>query len=441
MESNATHLLIFTRYPFPGKAKTRLIPALTPLGAARLQRRMTEHAVCVARLTVRTAAPGGCSEIRVCCTGASRRDFRAWLGTDLQYTPQVSGNLGFRMEQAFDRAFRNGAGSALLIGTDVPGITSDILHQAIRNLRYKDMVLGRALDGGYYLIGMNAPFPKVFEGVDWGTGMVYEQTRANIRRLGLTLADLPALQDMDRPEDLVTLRSDPRFNDLFSGKSIISVVIPTLNESKTIGRLLNRLGRSEEIERIVVDGGSSDKTRDIAAREGAVVLETAGGRAFQQNRGAEMARGRILFFLHADTLPPERFGDRIRAALECPSTVAGAFRFRTDDGRPVMRLVEWVTNIRSGLFQMPYGDQGIFLEKRVFEEMGRFPSMPVMEDFALMRRLRSRGRVVTLSDAAVTSARRWQRLGVVRTTLINQMMVLGFLGGLPIRSLKRLYHK
>jgi len=91
------------------------------------------------------------------------------------------------------------------------------------------------------------------------------------------------------------------------------------------------------------------------------------------------------------------------------------------------------------MFQLPYGDQGIFLEKRVFDEMGGFPPIPIMEDFVLMRRLRDRGRVVTLSDAAITSARRWQHLGVIRTTFMNQIMILGFLGGMPIQRLERLY--
>ncbi|MDQ1335917.1 MAG: uncharacterized protein QG552_2867 [Thermodesulfobacteriota bacterium] len=439
MKQYASHILIFTRYPIPGKAKTRLIPPLGIEGAARLHRRMTEYAVGVARLTGRAAGSGGDPVITVCYTGAPRKDFRAWLGTDLQYAPQASGDLGARMERAFDRAFRKGAGSALLIGTDVPGMTSDILHQALQALRANDIVLGRAADGGYYLIGMKSPFPGIFDGVDWGTGRVYEQTRDHIRRLGLTCADLLPLRDVDRPEDLAAIRNDLRFSNLFSGRSLISVIIPTLNESGTIGRLLDRLGRAEGIEPIVADGGSRDGTRDIAARGGAKVLEEFGGRALQQNAGADVAQGRILLFLHADTLPPEGYADKIRTALDCPAIVGGAFRFKTDDDSAVMRLVEWVTNIRSAMFQLPYGDQGIFLEKRVFDEMGGFPPIPIMEDFVLMRRLRARGRVVTLSDAAIISARRWQHLGVIRTTLMNQIMILGFLGGMPIHKLGRFY--
>jgi len=441
MTPRIPHILVFARYPAPGRAKTRLIRALGTEGAARLHRRLTEHVAGVARAARNVATPGTGVEITVCCTGAPRRAFRTWLGMDFHYASQGPGDLGARMARAFNRAFRKGAISAVLIGTDVPGITSDILHQALQALQGNDTVLGRAADGGYYLIGMRSLFPGMFDHVDWGTGRVYEQTRGHIRRLGLTCADLPVLQDVDRPEDLGPLGADPRFSDLFSGKALVSVIIPTLNEYHAIGRLLDRLLISGEIERIVADGGSDDGTRDMAARSGATVLEVSGGRAFQQNAGAAIARGRILFFLHADTLPPEAYADKIRTAMDDPSIAAGAFRFKTDEDSPGMRLVEWVTNMRSALFQLPYGDQGIFLEKRVFEEMGGFPPMPIMEDFALMRRLRNRGRVLTLSDAAITSARRWRHLGVFRTTLVNQVMVLGFLGGMPIQMLARLYRK
>ncbi|MCF8143412.1 MAG: TIGR04283 family arsenosugar biosynthesis glycosyltransferase [Deltaproteobacteria bacterium] len=439
MTSGIPHILILARYPVPGRVKTRLVRALGPGGSARLHRRMTEHVAGVAR-GVRDAEETGTGvEITICYTGASRRDFRTWLGMDFQYAPQGTGDLGARMARAFDRVFQKGAGPAVLVGTDVPGITSDILHQTLQALRGNDVVLGRAADGGYYLIGMRSPFPGVFDPIDWGTGRVYEQTRSRIRSLGLTCADLPVLQDVDRPEDLGPLRTDPRFSDLFSGGPLVSVIIPTLNEYRTINRLLDRLLLSEKIERIVADGGSDDGTRDMAARSGATVLEVSGGRAFQQNAGAAIARGRILFFLHADTLPPEGYAGKIRAALDDPSIAGGAFRFKTDEDSPGMRLVEWVTNLRSRVVQLPYGDQGLFLEKRVFDEMGGFPPMPIMEDFVLMRRLRIRGRIVTLSDAAITSARRWQHLGVVRTTLVNQVMILGFLGGMPIQMLERLY--
>jgi uncharacterized protein len=400
---------------------------------------MTEHVVKTARATPGPGIGPADVAITICYTGASKRDFCAWLGTDLRFEKQISGDLGARMLGAFETALRKGASAVIGIGTDLPGMTPGILRNAIEALRHKDVVIGRADDGGYYLIGMTSRHPRLFQGIDWGTGGVYEQTCERIRRLGLALAETPRLKDVDRPEDLEAILDDPGFSDVFSGRPSLSIIIPTLNESDTIARMLKCLGRSEDVEPIVADGGSLDETCDIAAREGAKVLKVQGGRAMQQNAGAAAAKGGILLFLHADTMLPAAYAERIRRALDCPSTVAGAFRFETDDQRRVMRLVERVTNLRSTVFQMPYGDQGLFLEKRVFDEMGGFHPLPIMEDFELVQRLRRRGRIVTLPQAALTSARRWQRLGMVRTTLINQIMIAGFLMGMPIQRLHRLY--
>ena len=430
--------MIFCRYPVPGEAKTRLIPALGAEGAARLHRRITEYTVASAR-AARKADGLNDLGITVCHTGARQRNFKAWLGSDLHYELQPSGDLGVRLQQAFKTAFRKGVKSAIAVGSDIPDLTSEILCQARENLRDHDIVLGPAADGGYYLIGMKSLHPELFFAIDWGTAQVYEQTRDRIKRLGLNLADLPLLNDMDRPEDLTTIRNRPRFTDIFAKKSLVSVIIPTLNEAIVIGRVLDRLQPADAIEVIVADGGSLDDTREIAAQAGARVMEVCGGRAAQQNAAAAAAKGRILLFLHADTLLPNGYADMIRLALARPATVAGAFRFKTDDSRVAMRLIEWTTNFRSTVFQWPYGDQGIFIEKRVFDEMDGFASIPIMEDFEFVRRLRRRGTIITLSEAAITSAQRWQQLGVTRTTMINQIMIAGFLSGVSIKQLNRLY--
>ncbi|MCP4118711.1 MAG: DUF2064 domain-containing protein [Desulfobacteraceae bacterium] len=432
------HIIIFGRYPVPGEAKTRLIPALGPEGAARLHRRMTEHVVAMARSAVRKTGQRN-TGITFCFTGAPLKAFQTWLGHDLAYLAQPSGDLGFRMLWAFKMAFLGGAGAAVVIGCDLPDLTADIIEQALERLEKSNIVLGPAADGGYYLIGMKSLHPGVLAGIDWGTGYVYQQTRHRIKALDLDFAELPTLRDVDLPEDLTRLRADPCFAPLFDQKPLISVIIPVLNEARALGPVLKRVQEEEAVETIVVDGGSRDDTRDIAARAGARVVEVTGGRAVQQNAGAALAGGRWLLFLHGDTLLPEGYAGMIREAMTCPGTVAGAFRFRTDDPGPGMRLIQWVTNLRSRFLQLPYGDQGLFMEKRVFDEEGGFAALPIMEDFELVGRLRRRGKIVTLPHAAVTSARRWKQLGMVRTTLINQMMIAGFLRGRPIHRLLRLY--
>lgn len=426
-----THILLFARYPVAGQAKTRLIPELGPDGAARLHRRMTEHAVAVAR-EAGTA-------LTVCCTGGKRRDFRAWLGPDLDIATQPELDLGGRLQWAFERAFRGGASRVLAIGTDVPGITDRILRAAVDALATHDGVLGPALDGGYYLIGMTRPHPQLFAKMDWGTERVGAQTRAEIQRLSLSFYELAPLSDVDVPADLTALRRDPGFAELLEDRPPLSVVIPTLNEAHTIGATVARVRQTGAVEVLVADGGSTDATREVARQAGAVVLDVPGGRAAQLNAGATRAAGRRLLFLHADTWVPNDFASLIPSALDNPATVAGAFRFRTDGKGWRMRLIEWGTNLRSTVFQWPYGDQGLFLEKRVFEELGGFAALPIMEDFDLVRRLRRRGRIVTLAAPVMTSARRWVQLGPLRTWLRNQGMIIGYRLGIAPERLARFY--
>ena len=429
------HLLLFARYPVPGLCKTRLIPAFGPEGAARLHRRLAEHAAAVAR----AAGERDGTKVTVCFTGGSAQDVRSWLGNDFAYAGQSPGDIGVRLSRALATVFRGQRQRALIFGSDVPDLSPELLLQALAGLREHDVVLGPAADGGYYLIGMMRDRPELFTDIDWETERVFAQTRAAIERQGLSVAELPVLNDVDLPADAAVLRDDPRFADVWTGRPLLSVIVPALNESASLGRILECVRRADGIEIILADGGSRDATRAIAELAGATVLLTGGGRAAQQNAGAAVARGRHLLFLHADTLLPEGYAQMIRGALDCPATVAGAFRFRTDGCGAGMRLVEWGANVRSSVFHWPYGDQGLFLEKRVFDELGGFAPLPIMEDYELVSRLRRRGPVVTLSEAAITSARRWRRLGALRTTVRNVSMIAGYRSGVSPERLARFY--
>ena len=431
----ADRLILFARYPVPGQAKTRLIPALGPEGAARLHRRLTEHAVAVARAAGRGARAG----LTICFTGAPRRDFRRWLGADLAYAAQPVGDLGARLRHAFSSAFRDGARRVIVFGADIPDISPQILIQAFAGLDAHDVVLGPAADGGYYLIGLKRDVPVLFSGISWGTELVRGQTHAVIGSLGLSVAELPTLGDVDLPVDAAALRNDPRFADVWTGSPLLSVIVPTLDEAAGLGRTLEQLRHATDVEIVVADGGSRDATREIAATAGVRVIVVTGGRAAHLNAGAATSHGRFLLFLHADTLPPAGYAEVIRRALEDPRVAAGAFGFRIDGPGAALRLVEWGANLRSALLLLPYGDQGLFLERRVFDELGGFSPLPIMEDYELVRRLRRRGAVVTLDDAAVTSARRWQRLGALRTTVRNLAMIAGYSAGVPPERLARLY--
>lgn len=447
--SGLVKVLVFTRYPRPGEVKSRLIPALGATVAARLQRRLCQEVVAGIREFRQSRSPDE-TLLTICTTGADRKKFRAWLGSDLEYREQAGGGLGERLSAAMIAALGPAGGwnrnrvrtaALLMIGSDLPGLDPALLHRATAALQDHDIVLGPARDGGYYLIGLKEPRPQLFAGIAWGTEKVREQTCAIIKRLGLKLALLPQLTDIDRPGDLAELRRDHRFADLFEPEPLLSVIVPTLNEAERIGPTIAALGRAQGVEIIVADGGSRDRTRQLAAAAGATVLQTSGGRAGQQNTAARQARGRYLFFLHADTLPPPGYQHLIRQALDDPATVAGAFRLRINGASPSLRLMEWGANRRSRLRQLPYGDQGLFMEKRIFDELGGFADLPIMEDYQLVDRLRRRGRVVTLPEPVITAGRRWQNRGVWRTFLINQALIIGFRVGIAPQRLAALYRR
>ncbi|MGB3202031.1 MAG: TIGR04283 family arsenosugar biosynthesis glycosyltransferase [Nodosilinea sp.] len=219
----------------------------------------------------------------------------------------------------------------------------------------------------------------------------------------------------------------------------ISVVIPALDEAANLPSVLDTIQAATQIEVIVVDGGSSDGTATVAQAMGTKVVRSAPGRSHQQNQGARVASGSILLFLHADTRLPEGFEGAIRQTLARPGVVAGAFRLTINGQGKRLRWVEWGVNLRSRLLQMPYGDQGLFVTAEVFHQLGGFPDLPMMEDFELVRQLRKLGRVAIAPEAVVTSDRRWRRLGILRTTLANQAMIIGYLLGVDPHRLARWY--
>jgi uncharacterized protein len=221
----------------------------------------------------------------------------------------------------------------------------------------------------------------------------------------------------------------------------ISVIIPTLNEASKLPRTLESLGQHENTEITVVDGGSDDRSREVARHFGAVVLESRRGRALQMNHGASVSSGDVFLFLHADTFLPEAWTETIREALADPGVCGGAFSFMVERNSFGLRMIERLANFRARRFSLPYGDQGIFVRSCVFKEMGGFPDLPIMEDFEFMRLLRKRGTIRILPDPAVTSGRRWERLGVLRTTAINQAVIVGYYMGVAPEKLARFYRK
>jgi uncharacterized protein len=429
----AGRLILFTRHPVAGKVKTRLIPALGAEGATALHRRLMLRALRTALALCASREVG--MEIRI--DGGDEDAMGHWVGDGHWCRPQGDGDLGERMAEAFDASFAEGSQATVLIGSDCPSLTPERLAEAFDALRSHPVVLGPATDGGYYLVGLTRPFPELFRGIAWGTSAVLSETLRHLDGARLKPALLEPLDDLDRPQDLPAWRRLVESED--ADLSAVSVIIPALNEAARIGATMESASAGAPHEILVVDGGSTDHTPAIAKAAGAIVLASKPGRARQMNAGAARATGNVLLFLHADTRLPAGWATVVRDILGRQGVVAGAFGFRVEEPFAGRWLVEFTTNLRSRWMQSPYGDQGQFLRRALFEELGGFANLPIMEDYDMNRRLRRRGRLVTAKAAAITSGRRWRRLGIVRTSVLNKLMIAGYHLGVRPDRLARFY--
>lgn len=219
----------------------------------------------------------------------------------------------------------------------------------------------------------------------------------------------------------------------------ISVVIPTLNEAGTIAQTLHWLRQAGECEIIVVDGGSNDGTAEIAGILADVVLSAPQGRARQMNAGARVATGDVLLFVHADTRIPHGFPALLDQALRDPRVVGGRFDVCLDAEGWLFRLIENSMNIRSRLTQISTGDQAIFVQRQIFQSVGGYPDLELMEDLELSRKLKRIGKIACLRTQVTTSARRWQRDGVAKTIMRMWMLRLCHFLGVPSERLRAFY--
>lgn len=220
---------------------------------------------------------------------------------------------------------------------------------------------------------------------------------------------------------------------------MISVIIPTLNEEGYIEKTIRSARKGNDIEIIVADSGSTDRTVEIAENLADKVVLAPQGRGAQMNAGVVEAKGDILLFLHADTILPDGWDGLVCEALKNGDIAGGAFRFDTSKKSPVLRFISMMVNLRSRFMSLPYGDQGIFLRRDIFEKIGGFRKMPIMEDVEMVRSIKKLGRLQILKAPVTTSSRRWEKEGWILTTARNLMLLFLYLLGVPAKRLGRLY--
>jgi rSAM/selenodomain-associated transferase 2 len=220
----------------------------------------------------------------------------------------------------------------------------------------------------------------------------------------------------------------------------ISVIVPVLNEAALLEGFLSHLRALDpEAEIIVIDGGSSDKTIAIAERLADRAIVAPRGRASQMNAGAAIAQGEVLWFLHADLAPPRDSIAQIAALLANPNIAGGYFRLRFPRQEWIYRVSDSVGNLGVDLFGFALGDHGIFCRRSAFDHAGPYPIVPILEDAELCRRLRRVGRMTQLPGKIVSSPRTFETWGPYRTTSVYFLILVLYVGGVPIVWLNRIY--
>lgn len=220
---------------------------------------------------------------------------------------------------------------------------------------------------------------------------------------------------------------------------MVTIIVPIYNEERVLSKnIADFLNLSRRAELLFVDGGSIDRSIEIVSGAGSL-LHSGKGRSLQMNKGGFSAKGNILFFMHADTMISPDTLLAIERAINNRGFIGGCLTQRIDRDAFIYRLIEKQGNARANRRKIFYGDQGIFVKKDVFERIGGFPEVPIMEDALFTQQLRRMGQTIVLPDRIMVSARRWEKNGVIKTTLFFSLIIMLFRLGAPLRKIKQFY--
>ncbi len=438
MKHNA--LLIFLRYPEAGKVKRRLSEQIGSQRAAEVYEKLIRRTLGVVCDFKRRAL-----ETRIVLfhtPGDPLDKLKNKFRGPWEFRAQEGEHLGARMANALRAAFATGAGKAVLIGTDLADIEATDIEGAFRVTGEKVAVLGPAADGGFYLIGTDRPIGPALDFSAWGSGEVFSRTARELEAAGFCVRPAAERNDVDCKRDLDGLERDFLFS------SSISIIIPTLTEAQKLSPLLcyleNSVWPGDEI--VVVEGGAFEKIARRRISPALTVVSTRKGRGIQQNAGVILSGGTILFFLHDDTIPPPEFPYLIRRACRDNRAALGCFKLRFLPSNRALGLIAAWANLRTALFKLPYGDQGLFCPRQAFEKVGGFGRSYLMEDvdlarkFLKMRRGGSRGAISILPVPVYSSSDRYLRKGILKASLQNHLTFLLAAFGRDERILYRKYY-
>ena len=430
----------------PGRVKTRLVPLLGSRRAAELAKVFLED-------TWASVSALPWAKPVLASTEEGPQDF---LRGPIEIWLQGEGDLGARLENISCRALSDHP-YVIAIGADSPGLPAKYLEQAREALAGADAVIGPSEDGGFYLVGLRKCPTGLLSGIPWSAPTTCLETIAKFQAADLSVYILDDWFDVDTAQDL------ERLNSLLTAKQIkapktqyflethawrwagaqpirCSVIIPTLNERESLPQTLQALAEDQWIHEVIVaDGGSTDGTREwLAAQNFARVVDGPGGKGNQINEAAQAASGDVFIFLHADCQLPPDAGERIASALHSRTVAGGCFEVRFNASHPnSLKMVAAGINFRSRLTQAATGDQGIFVRRHVFEQVGGCPAWPLFEDVELVRRIKNVGRFAVLRSQLLVSPRRHLARGVFRTVLLIYALRVAFWLGVSPITLKK----
>lgn len=416
-------LVCFMKAPIAGKVKTRLAKRIGDERALAVYEMFIKHLLSL-------PVPLFCERFIAYDTPNISSALPPYLQNEKLFY-QEGEDLGERMAHAFSYLFAKGYKKVVLVGSDIPSLSGSIIEEAFHALSHKDAILSPTVDGGYYLIGFNAnTFTKeAFEGLAYSTPLVFKQTKA--RLANRMVAEGKKLHDIDTLEDLKA------YDPMYPTKRL-SVIIPVYYEDKTLLETLEILyanADKEEFEVIVIDTLERTTVESLHVKPVRIGYAPQ-GRASQMNEGARMAEGEMLLFLHADTHVPKHWDTLIKTSYD-----AGAFSLEIRSKHWGIRCIQTFANLRAVLTQIPYGDQGHFFKASLFNELGGYAPLPIMEDVEIMKRLKKQGKNITLLDASMsTSARRWEKEGIFYTTFRNRVLSFLYALGVSAQRLKAYYH-
>lgn len=443
-------IIFFTRSPIPGKTKTRMQPYLSPDECANLHKALIRD---IYRQCSKAKA-----DIFVYYTpedGLCR--LQNIIGNKNKYEVQSGKDLGEKMYNAIEKVLDLGYESCLLMGSDIAEFRAKYLDIAFDKLENADIVFGKTVDGGYYLVGMKKAVKEVFEVEKYGTGDVFANTLKRLSGLGLKIAYTKTLYDIDTKEDLAFYRqrirkyvkNNSRHYKEFQKRDLgrfaindlkISVIIPIYNEEKTVLKLQDQLeSLYGKCEIIFVDGGSSDGTIELIDKK-YKLIKSKKGRADQMNKGAKESSGDVLFFLHCDSILPKDTLSQIKSVMKDHD--AGCFGIRFNTKSILMKICEWISNYRAGVKKIMFGDQGIFIDRELFFDIGMFPAIPIMEDYQLSLTLKNKKiKTAMTKSRIITSDRRYTGSGLDKLELMMDMNIFRrmYRNGVPAKKIATLY--